>query len=93
MLKRKGLFIFLLLINLIAMTVWFIGQSTNVYRYAIVGAIFEILWLPMILTIILIPITSLYLWYKDEFQVASKFLYLLLWSIFSIVIIYILTST
>lgn len=91
--KGNSLFIILLLIHLVVVTVWLVGQNINVYRYVIVGAIFEILWLPMIVTIIFMPIASFYYWYKDKFKRTSKFLYLLLGTILSIVILFSLTST
>ena len=89
--ESKSLFIILLLINLAAMTACLIGQNIDVYRYAVVGAIFEFLWLPIILTIILMPFASFYLWIRDKFKRTSKFLYLSLGSILSIVILYCLT--
>lgn len=90
--QSNSLFKILLLINLIAVTFWIVGQNINVYRYAIVGVIFEFLWLPMIAAIILLPFASFKYWYKDKFKVTSKFFYLFLFCILSIVTLYILTK-
>lgn len=89
--ESKSFFIILLLIYFAAMTTWLIGQNIDVYRYAVVGGIFEVLWLPTILTIILMPFASFYLWIRDKFKKTSKFLYLSLGSILSIFILYYLT--
>ena len=68
-------------IFLLSMTVllfWVIGNSVNVYKVAIVGAIFEILWLPMIGLTLVLPIVSFIFWYKEKFVVRSLSLYSLL---------------
>ncbi|MCY1531491.1 hypothetical protein D9M68_667190 [compost metagenome] len=89
--KRNGLFRILLFINLFAIAIWIVGQNINVYRYAVIGAIFEMLWLPIMISIILIPFIALYFWYKDKFIATSKFLYFLVWVILSGAILFILT--
>lgn len=81
----------LLLFSFIALTFCIVSQNVNVYQYAIVGAIFEFLWLPIMATLILIPFASFYYWYKDTFKVTSQFLYLLLLYVLSILAFYILT--
>jgi len=35
------------------------GWFFNVYRYAIVGVVYEILWLPMLLLLFLIPVLAI----------------------------------
>lgn len=72
---------FLFLLNVATFTFWLVGLNINVYHYAIVGAIFEILWLPMIAALILLPLVSLFFWYKDKCKLNSKFLYLFLFSL------------
>lgn len=89
--KSNKLFKILLLLLLTAMILWIIGQNINVYRYAVVGALFEILWLPMLLTIAVMPFAALYFWYKDQFKTTSKFLYLLLFCVCSVAVLYFLT--
>ena len=91
--NSKKIFIILLLINLSAIVLWIVGQNINIYQYAVVGAIFEILWLPIIISLILLPFISSYFWYKAKFNLTSKFLYLLLWSILSLILLYLLKKT
>jgi len=54
---------------------WILGQMFNVYHYALVGAIFEILWLPCIISIVGIPIISLILLIKEKFNLLSLNVY------------------
>lgn len=90
--RNTNLLKFLFVLNLLTVTFWFVVQNIDIYHYAIVGAIFEILWLPMIIIIFLLPLLSLYFWFKDKFKINSKFLYLLLFSLSSIGTLYILTK-
>lgn len=40
----------------------------DVYKYAVVGAIFEFLWFPMLLALFTIPIISAILWAKEKWS-------------------------
>mgnify|MGYP000566123606 CR=1 FL=1 len=79
-------FAILLLVNFLAVTFWIVSQNVDVYRYAIVGAIFELFWLPIIASLLLMPFVSIFFWYKDKFKKKSKFVYLLLVSLLSIIL-------
>jgi NADH:ubiquinone oxidoreductase subunit K len=89
--QSNSLFKIILLFNVIALIFCIVSQTVNVYRYAIIGAIFELFWLPIMAIIILIPFASIYYWYKDKFKVTSQFFYLLLLYDLSILTFYILT--
>jgi hypothetical protein len=54
---------------------WILGQMFNVYHYAFVGAVFEILWLPCIISIVGIPLISLVLLIKEKFNLMSLNIY------------------
>ena len=49
----------LLTLSVIVSLFWILGNSINVYNSAGAGAIFEILWLPMLASIIIIPVLSI----------------------------------
>jgi hypothetical protein len=66
------------LLSIIVLLFWGIGNSVNVYRVAVVGAIFEILWLPMIGLTLVLPIVSFIFWFKEKFAVRSLNFYSLL---------------
>lgn len=59
---------------------WFISLSRqlNIYRYALVGSIFEALWLPVIILTCLLPLISLVFWVQEKFNHRSLYLYTLL---------------
>lgn len=56
--SKKGIIIFLL--SLIEFVFWYIGKNFNVYTYAITGAIFELLALPMLIGGLAISIFSIF---------------------------------
>jgi hypothetical protein len=62
----------------------FLGQSINIYRFAVVGAIFEILWLPVLAGIIVVPILSIIYLIKEKFYLRSLNFYSILISVITI---------
>ena len=57
---------------------WCLGQLINVYRFALVGVIFEMLWLPALAMLVGLPIISLILVVKEKFTVQSLNIYSML---------------
>ncbi len=57
---------------------WIIGNTADVYHFAITGAFFELLWLPMLALIIFLPAISIVLFVKDKFNLRSLALYSIL---------------
>lgn len=53
---------------------WSIGQVMDVYQFAMVGAIYELLWLPFLILAFGIPAVSIFLWAKEKFRIRSLFL-------------------
>jgi len=72
------------LLNCLLLILWIILQTIDVYAYAIVGALFEMIWLPMILCFIVTPFVHLFWWHKEKFKVDSKIPYFLILSIVTI---------
>jgi len=66
------------LLSLFVAAYWIISLSINVYSYAVVGAIFELSWLPALLLSALIPIAAILFWAKEKFSLRSFYLYALL---------------
>jgi hypothetical protein len=62
-------------LSILVCAFWILGQMFNVYHYAIVGAVFEILWLPCIISIVGIPLISLVLLIKEKFNLMSLNIY------------------
>jgi len=65
-------------LSLLTAVFWSLGQLINVYSFAVVGAVFEILWLPMLALLVFLPVISLIYWVKERFSIKSSFLYSLL---------------
>jgi hypothetical protein len=57
---------------------WLLAKNVNVYRYALTGAISEILVLPMVGLLFLLPLLALIFLWKDRFNLRSLCLYAVL---------------
>lgn len=86
--KRKDLL--LLGFTFLVLLFWLVSNTVNVYKYAIVGAVFEMMWLPMILLLVVIPILSLVFWAKEKWS--FKIAYLLSVLIPIAFLIYVITQ-
>ena len=66
----------------------FVGLSRliNVYQISFVGAIFEILWLPVILLLFILPVLSIIYWIQEKFNPKSIYLYSIVLGIAAIVL-------
>jgi hypothetical protein len=74
--SRTGKIVFIL--SIIASGFWWFGQVVNVYNIALVGAIFELLWLPMLAMLFTLPIISLIWLVKEKFNIKSLYIYSML---------------
>ena len=59
----------------------------DVYRYAVVGAVFELLWLPMLLCLVAIPIFSSLVIFKNKGKARVYASLAILLTIISIIIL------
>lgn len=66
---------------------WFGGNAVNVYENAVVGALFEILWLPFILLTIGTPVIAIVFWVQRKFSWKSPFPYLAVLSLWPLLFI------
>jgi len=83
--RHRILFASLLLVAIILITLlWLIGKNLNVYQASFVGAIFEIIWLPMILFTFILPLVCICFWRSERWSYKSPFLYLTILSSLSI---------
>ena len=65
---------------------WYFAKSIDVYQSKFASAVFEILWLPMIILLFALPIASLGFFVKDKFNVRSYYLYSLLIGIAAVMV-------
>ena len=54
---------------------WMAGSFLNTYRYPLVGAIYEILWLPNLAMLFGLPLVSLFFLIKEKKKLQSLYLY------------------
>lgn len=47
---------------------WFFANTINVYEYKVVGAVFEILWLPMMAMLVVVPLLSVVFWRSEQWN-------------------------
>ena len=66
---------------------WILGKTIDVYKYILVGAIFEILWLPMLVGLFIIPTLSLWLLFKEKWTIHSLNIYTLLMAVATILVV------
>lgn len=64
-----------LLASILVSGFWLLEQKINVYRAAFTGAVFEILWLPMLAGLLAIPIISIVQLIKVKGNIRSFYLY------------------
>lgn len=63
------------ILSVLTAAFWCVGQLVNIYYFAVVGVIFEIIWLPMIALLIVLPILSLIYLANEKFNLKSLYLY------------------
>lgn len=66
---------------------WLLVMTVEVYRFAVVGALYEILWLPMVAAIFVMPAVALVYWIIERFHLKSLYLYALLFLLAAILTI------
>lgn len=67
---------------------WYLVQYIDVYQYAVLGVLYEILWLPALGLIHILPLINLYLLVKSEKKFNNLFLYGFLITTTSLLLIY-----
>gem|GEM_PF-845461 len=76
-----------LILSCLVLTFCLLGLYIDVYRFSFTGALFEFLWVPAILLIFIIPIFSFILWIRKKFSIRTLYLYSLIISVITILII------
>ncbi len=82
--SRTSKLVFIL--SIVASCYWWLGQIINVYSFALVGAIFEILWLPVLAMLFVLPIISMILLLKEKVNIKSLYIYSTLLGVSTILI-------
>ena len=74
-LSNKKISVIVFVLSTLVTLFWLLGNLFDVYQYAVLGVIFEILWLPIIVLTFILPLAALYLFIKDKFNYRSLNLY------------------
>ncbi|MCU0399813.1 MAG: hypothetical protein MUE75_02215 [Algoriphagus sp.] len=54
---------------------WSLFKLIDIYQIGVLGAVYELLWLPFLALAFGIPTASFYFWAKSKFKLNSLFLY------------------
>jgi hypothetical protein len=84
--KNSGLSKIFFIFSLVVLGFWSVGQIFDVYRYAAVGAVFEILWLFMLLMLFILSIIALIFLIKEKFSFRSLYLYTIIITVINILL-------
>ena len=50
----------------------------NVYHFALVGAVYEILWFPMLASLVALPLIAFVFWTKERFNIKSIYPFIII---------------
>ena len=70
-LHPSGLEKIIFISTLAAAVYWLVSRFIPVYKYPALGAIYELLWLPALLVLFILPIISFLLWAGQKFRLRS----------------------
>jgi hypothetical protein len=82
----KALFI----LGIFIFAFWLAGKSIDIYHFALVGAIFEFLWLFMLLGLFALPVISLVFLFRGKFSFRSLYLYTFIIAVINILLVFLL---
>lgn len=79
---------FILLLSVLVLVYWVLVTSIDVYEYIVVGAIYEILWLPFLVLLYTLPLLNIVMFVKNKFSLKKIWLYALLINGLTVLYIY-----
>lgn len=72
--KNSGTAKIVLLISLSVTGYWWLGRFIDYYRFALVGAIYELLWLPSLALLFVLPVVAIAAMVKEKFTTLLPFI-------------------
>jgi len=88
--ENSRISLIILILSIIVSGFWWLGQVIDVYHFDLVGAIYEILWLPVLALLFILPIVSFIFWVKAKFRLRSLYLYSFLILLMSILCMFLM---
>ncbi len=68
----------ILLLSIFSAAFCIVASFVNVYRFALVSVIYEMLWLPVLSILFIAPLIAIVLWKKEKFAFTSLYPYAVL---------------
>jgi hypothetical protein len=62
-------------LSILIFVFWFVNYKIDIHNYALVGAIFDLLWLIMLIKLCIIPVMSFIYLIREKFNFRSLHLY------------------
>jgi hypothetical protein len=84
--RQQGIAKWMILLSLLVLLFIGIGKLVDVTNYAVSNTLYNILWMPMLLLLFVLPILSLIYWAQEKFHGGSKYLLVLVICIISVVL-------
>lgn len=85
--QQKGVQKVFIVLAIIVALYWLVSFFTNVYSVEILGVVYEMLWLPTLMLTFIIPVFSFIIWSGEKFKLRSAYLFSLLLSVITILLI------
>ena len=75
-------------ISVLTLLLVVVFQSIDIYKYAIVGAVFEMLWLFIVAAVFILPIVAIWGLFKYNFSIKSYYFVTLFISVISLIVLF-----
>ena len=72
---KTGISKIIFLLSIFIFIFWIVSSELNVYHFTITGVIFEILWLPVLVMTVLLPLISFIYWNREKYNFKSLYFY------------------
>lgn len=72
--KQKTIFA----LSIAVMLFWVLAHTVDLYQYKVLGAVFEMMWFPMIIMLFLLPVINLTMLLKKSLNLKAFWIYALL---------------
>lgn len=66
------------IVSILVSLFWWTSQVIDVYHFKLIGIVYEIIWLPAIAALFILPVISAVFWGKEKFKLKSFYLYSIL---------------
>ncbi len=74
-------------VSIIVALYWFLPLWIKIYDFAVLSAFYEIIWLPMVMLLFVLPILSILSWKKESYPTRSKNLFSLFLNLITLLVL------